>query len=298
MSDARATQLEHLNWTRRRLLGGAVASLGAGLLGACQDAAENTPTPPQPGPSKRASGLDFPGSSAVKATMRFRFRKPLPLYPATYIWRAFPRQQTGYYTAFFWGNDDGKEDLSTFLWANGGRTADAYYGAHPYPDNPPNGRTHSWEISIEQQDFVNGRVVYDRWYTQAFRVWSNVFGQKQNEFYWDLPRMDSSRVVRRASPASWGNRMPPVPTLTWGDAPWNPGKEVWNGVLRGIQIYSKDLSLADLLSEADAPLSTSSGTAAIWYLNSDPTPGDIEDKSGRGNHPDWVGLERPSLWTA
>jgi len=41
-----------------------------------------------------------------------------------------------------------------------------YYGAHPYPDNPPDGNTHQWEISVEQQDFVNGAVVYDRWYTQ------------------------------------------------------------------------------------------------------------------------------------
>ena len=46
-------------------------------------------------------GLDFPGSAAVSSTMRFRFRNPLDIYPATYIWRAYPRRQSGYYTAFF-----------------------------------------------------------------------------------------------------------------------------------------------------------------------------------------------------
>ena len=71
------------------------------------------------------TGLDFPGSSAVSTTMRFKFTNPqdngLPIYGpggngVTYIWRAYPRRQAGYYTAFFWGNDDGKNSLDTFLW--------------------------------------------------------------------------------------------------------------------------------------------------------------------------------------
>lgn len=240
-------------------------------------------------------GLNFPGSSGVANTMRFRFLNPLAIYPATYIWRAYPRRQAGYFTAFFWGNDDGQGTLSTFLWTrNGG--ADSYYGAHPYPNAPPNGTSHSWEISIEQQDFVNGAVVYDRWYTQALRVWSDASG-KHHEFYWDLPNTDASHRVTRTSPTSWGNVNPPVPALTWGDAPWNPGNEVWSGVLRGIQIYSANLSVADILSEASAPLSTTAGAANVWYLNLNPTPTDISDKSGAGHQPAWVGNLRPSLWT-
>ncbi|MDO8704572.1 MAG: hypothetical protein Q7J84_06425, partial [Sulfuricaulis sp.] len=239
-------------------------------------------------------GLDFPGSAGVANTMRFRFLNPLAIYPATYIWRAYPRRQAGYYTAFFWGNDDGQGTLSTFLWtANGG--ADSYYGAHPYPDAPPNGSSHSWEISIEQQDFVNGGVVYDRWYTQALRVWSDATG-KHHEFYWDLPNTDSSHRVTRNASSDWGNANPPVPALTWGDAPWNPGSEVWNGMLRGIQVYSANLSVADILSEVNVPLSTSAGAANVWYLNLNPTPTDIADKSGAGHHPAWVGSERPGLW--
>ena len=53
-------------------------------------------------------------------TMRFKFTNPhltgLPIYGpgnagVTYVWRAYPRRQAGYYTAFFWGNDDGRNDL-------------------------------------------------------------------------------------------------------------------------------------------------------------------------------------------
>jgi len=240
-------------------------------------------------------GLDFPGSKGTVNTMRFKFTNPLPVYPATYIWRAWPRQQNGYYTAFFWGNDDGGGTLSTFLWtSNGG--ADTYYGAHPYPDVPPDGSTHQWEISIEQQDFVNGAVIYNRWYTQALRVWVGSDGRKHHEFYWDLPNTDSNHRVIRISDPGWGNVNPPVPALTWGDAPWNPGKEVWDGILRGIQIYTSSLSLADILSETSTPLSTAAGSASIWYLNLNPTPGDIADRSGKSHDPIWVGSERPALW--
>lgn len=239
-------------------------------------------------------GLDFPGSAAVATTMRFRFLNPLAIYPATYIWRAYPRRQAGYYTAFFWGNDDGQENLNTFLWINGG--ADSYYGAHPYPNPPPNGTEHNWEVSVEQNDYQNGAVVYDRWYTQALRVWSDASG-KHHEFYWDLPNTGAAHRVTRTSPTTWGNVNPPVPTLTWGDAPWAPGNEVWNGILRGIQVYSANLSVAEILSEATSPLSTSAGAGNIWYLNLDPTPSDISDKSGRGHNPAWVGNLRPSLWS-
>ena len=38
------------------------------------------------------------------------------------------------------------------------------------------------------------------------------------------------------------------------------------------------------------------GQASIWYLNVNPTPGDISDESGRGHHPVWMGPLRPALW--
>jgi hypothetical protein len=249
-------------------------------------------------------GLDFPGSSAVKTTIRFKFTNPQPFGKGlTYIWKAYPRAQQdpttgGYYTTFFWGNDDGGGTLDTFLWKNRNTKADSYYGVHPYPRYKYTASSVTdWEISVEQRDYVNGQVEYGRWYKQALVVWSDEFG-KHHKFYWDLPKTDSSHTVSRLSPPDYGNANPPSPALTWGDAPWNPGKEVYCGILRGIQIYSTKLTVADLISESEVPLSTATGVKNIWYLNSNPTPTDISDKSGRDHHPEWVGSERPSLFSS
>lgn len=233
------------------------------------------------------SGLDFPGSAATAGTIRFRFTDPPAIYPATYLWKFKPRQQNGYYTTFFWGND------GPFYW--GPTPPDSYYGAHPYPSPPPDGSAHKWEISVYGDDYLSSELVaYGVWYTQALRVWSDTSG-KHHEFYWDLP--DTSRVIRVDVPSSYGNIAPPTPALTFGDAPWNPSNEVMNGVLRGIQIYSVALSINDILAELAGPRSTADGASHMWYMNLDPTPSDVADKSGAGHHPAWVGPERPQLWS-
>jgi len=242
------------------------------------------------------SGLDFPGNGGVHTTMRFRFYNPLPIYPATYIWRAYPRQQNGYYTTFFWGNDNGCGCISDFTWDNG--QANTFYGTHPYPY--PNTWNHKWEIATDGGlDWLsNEDIVYDRWYTQALVTWADSQGYKHTTFYWDLP--DTTKVLDYSTlygaGPTYGNKYPPYPALNFGDAPWNQGHEVYDGILRGIQIYSARLSLADIQSEANAPLSTAAGASGIWYLNLNPTPADISDKSGTGHNPSWVGSERPALW--
>ncbi len=250
-------------------------------------------------PAQSPRGLDFPGSDATAGTIRFRFRNPLAPYPATYIWRIKPRSQASYYTTFFWGNDDGAENLDTFLWDHG--KSNSYYGAHPYPSPAPNmvppdkvGPRH-WEISVASMDILSDSTVeYDRWHLQALLVWADAKGRKHHEFYWDLP--DTRKVIRHRESADYGATLPPAPALTFGDAPWNPSKEILDGVLRGIQIYSARLTMSDVLAEIDHPLSTAAGAACVWYVNRDPTPDDISDKSGSGNDPEWVGMERPVTW--
>jgi hypothetical protein len=247
------------------------------------------------------SGLDFPGSAAVSTTMRFEFVNPqnagLPIYGpggngVTYIWRAYPRRQAGYYTAFFWGNSDGN-----FFWGSPGQEkSDTYYGAHPYPSPAPNGTNHNWEISVHGEDIVNGAVQYDRWFTQVFQAWSDGSG-KHHVFYWDWPNTDAAHTVRADIVSSYGNTNPPRPALVWGDAPWAPGNEVWNGILRGFQFYNARLSLNDIAQEIASPVS-SAQAGAIWYLNLNPTPSDISDRSGKGHHPVWVGSQRPGLYGA
>lgn len=220
-------------------------------------------------------GLDFPGTAGVHKTMRFEFRSPPAAYPATYIWRAYPRQQQSYYTSFFWGN-------------NGAFHAeDTYYGFHPYPDWNTQ-HQHFWEIATPPGTDVTSasHVVYDRWYIQV-AVCRTERDATIHEFYWDWP--DTTKVLRHT-----GTRVsdPPEPGLVVGDAPWNPGNEVWDGVLRGFQFYDAALTPEEIARELAVPGSV----RAPWYLNLDPIPEDIADKSGNGNDPAWVGGERPSRW--
>ncbi len=247
-------------------------------------------------------GLDFPGVEAAGGTIRFRFANPLKIYPATYIWQVKLRSQPHYYTTFFWGND-GEFQWDTVGYLNWKRpTSNTYYGAHPYPFPSPNyvrkfkGTVgpRFWEIAVDGLDVLSKtEVEYGRWHTQSLRVWADHSG-KHHEFYWDLP--DTTRVIKHTVSSSYGNDYPPNPTLTWGDAPWAPGKEVMHGVIRGIQIYSDSLPIPALLTESSTPLKTPEGRSALWYINLDPTPTDLSDHSSNGKTPEWVGPLRPALW--
>jgi hypothetical protein len=242
--------------------------------------------------SAAITGLNFPSNGDTTKDVRFRFNGAslLAQYPATYIWRVNLRQQSGYYTTFFWGPD-------------GVFSGNNYYGAHPYPDGEPKptSRAHKWELSIGGGDYVddlNGhstQLGYDTWKTQALRVWDNGTN-KINEFYWDLP--DTSKVIRVVLYSNYSSTPISNAALTFGDAPWSLGRERLSGLLRGIQVYSATLSVADIVNEVSAPLSTAAGAANIWYLNINPTPNDISDKSGKGHNPSWVdSSSKASLWT-
>jgi chitodextrinase len=218
---------------------------------------------------------------------------PFPIYDATYIFKVYPQKKTGtynYYTTFFWGNN------GTFIWDNG--NANTYYGAHPYPVPAPTGPG-QWEISVDSRDYVTGTEVgWGRWYTQAFRAWRESPSITHHEFYYDWP--DTSKVISTTiTDSNWASKNPPTPAIVMGQAPnlngasWGgyPGWEEFNGIIRGIQIYSGLLSLADIQSEITAPESTSAGQNLIWYLNTDPRPSDVTDKKNlrTPHNPSWDG---------
>src|SRR6185436_15724296 len=104
---------------------------------------------------------------------------------ATYIWRVYPREQEGYYTAFFHANNS-----SVF------NNQYQYYGFHPYPYPtfpPPPGTTavQEWEISVAGgYDITGSPVVFNRWYQQVAVV-SKIIGAVKDSarytFYWDWP---------------------------------------------------------------------------------------------------------------
>lgn len=263
--------------------------------------------------SGAVTGLNFPsnGDAPSGAFVAFQFLNPqnngLPMWGAgnggvTYIWKIKPRQQPGYYVTFWWSNN------GTFEW-NGGKP-DSYYGAHPYPRGGGTGTTtHDWEIGgmdygadwLTTLSGSNKLVVKDRWYTQALRIVVNADGTRTARFYTDLPSTAPGDVLQVTSPAYFGNTNPPAPALTFGDSPWyaNYQHERLSGVLRGIKIFNKALSEADTLTEASSDtLATGSGLANVWYMNINPTPSDIGDKSGAGHHPVWADpANKATLWT-
>jgi len=259
------------------------------------------------------TGLSFPsnGDSPGSAFVAFQFLNPhlngLPMWGAnnggvTYIWKYKPRQQAGYYVTLWWSNN------GVFTW-NGGKS-DSYYGAHPYPRGGGTSTTsHDWEIGGMDygSDFTNTLagapkpVVKDRWYTQALRITVNGDGTRTARFYTDLPSTAPADVIQAVAPSYFGNSIPPQPALTFGDSPWYADyqHERLSGVLRGIKIFNKVLSEADTLAEAGSDaLVTSAGLTNVWYMNINPTPDDISDKSGKGHNPAWAQpANKATLWT-
>ena len=144
-------------------------------------------------------------------------------------------------------------------------------------------------------------MVKDQWYSQALRVTPNGDGTKTLTFYTALPSTAAGDVIEWTVGSGYGNTNPPAPALTFGDSPWYADyqHERLSGVLRGIKIFNRSLSESDTLAEAASDaLATSQGTANIWYMNINPTPSDISDKSGKGHHPTWADPNnKATLWT-
>jgi hypothetical protein len=207
----------------------------------------------------------------------------------------YPVQQAGYYTTFFHGPD------ATFT---GGLN---YFGCHPWPPGGSSGTTHNWEVSIEGDDRTtdaNGNsttVTKDAWYSQAASSRHPDASHSTIDFYWNLA-VDSDR---RISWTTVNGRLQNAasPALTFGDAPWSPGNECLSGRLRGLQIYNSQLSEADIealhVCDTNAEVlavCASRSITSLWYLNMNPTPDDITDKSGEGHNPAWLNANRPTLW--
>jgi hypothetical protein len=130
----------------------------------------------------------------------------------------------------------------------------------------------------------SGAVVRDQWYTQ---VVTTTGGFKQT-FYWNWPNKTTDVLSAQDN----AKTLAPNPAIIIGDAPWNAGFENYSGVLRGFQFYDVVLTEAEIQQEIASPGSV----RKPWYLNLNPTPTDISDKSGNNHNPAWVGPNRPKLW--
>ena len=241
-------------------------------------------------------GLIFPSNGGGDVRFALDGANLPDITPLTLLWKIKPVQQTGFYTTFFHARNDG-----TFI-------GDLrYWGCHPYPQGGASGTTHNWEISIDGTDDIvdeNGNstvVTKDAWYSQAAQAYPSSSVSKV-EFYWDLATA-STRLISYTTGSALANASA-SPALTFGGAPWNPNAECLSGTLRGIQIYNAKLSLADIealhVCETDAQVlavCSSRSITSLWYLNMNPTPDDITDKSGNGRNPSWQTAGRPTQYT-
>lgn len=253
------------------------------------------------------SGLEWSGNESTNYRRMLYWANPFAMYPATYVFKVLPKgpkkgPNATYWTTFFWGNN------GNFAWDN--YSGNSYYGAHPYPTSPPAGANQAWEIAVYGNDYLGSVPQWNRWHTQVFRAWRESASVTQHEFIYDydswLASGGAQGVIRRTiNDPGWAKTAPPKPAIVVGQAPalepgWQQqswggftGYEEFKGVIRGLQFYDARLTDAQLAAELASPGSARSP----WYLNVNPTPADVKDRSGNGHDPAWQGSSRPSLWT-
>ena len=272
----------------------------------------STTTAPETG-----TGLDFPPNFADGSDARLVWSGAdmLDRTSHTAIWQARYVQQNGYYAVAWHTSNDGTWHASLFE-----------YGTHPYPTTGTvdatgqstggtggEGAVHYYEIAgLGASDFIASPgpgptyvLTTDVWVTQARTA--EIVGDQVRHRYWpDLADPDafieqsvSADGVDQASAAAVS------PAFTIGGSPWtgdgNGNGESPASVLRGFAFFAAPLVVDDIVAEAgsesDAPV-TAAGAASVWYINRNPTPDDVADRSGAGHSPVWANDARPGLWTA
>lgn len=272
------------------------------------------------------TGLLFPANTLAGSDIRIVWSGANLLSRTlhTAIWRANYFQQTGYY-AVAWHSPN------TGSWDSG----DYSYGTHPYPaaDGTVNangdaltgsgssGTVHFWEIAglrdnTTAHDFLcspggaggtNISSVLGTEIVQA-RTCEVVSGTTlRHKFYPDVLNSPSLVIQQDIALSSIGS--PSAPAFYFGASDWRDGQggggagtndETPGCTLRGLQLFSDALGISDITSEATSGANTpvtAAGLASVHYMNQNPTPTDISDKSGAGHNPTWPNANRPSLWT-
>lgn len=232
------------------------------------------------------------------------------------------RQQTGFY-AEWWR-------MPNISATYGDIVGDTYAGFHPYPcdgtvdtDGTPLGTTgvgvstHYAEVaglpnrdiigdaSLESHASVKGEWVADANYTEVNG--SNIRHRYYPDLFGDPTFFITVDIAESAYDAETVNT---DPHLMFGAPTWtvsgSTNDETPAGEHRGIRIFdtsaSGTFSLTEMQDEATAAWestnapATAKGITGVWYINDDPTPSDITDKSGEGHDPDWGNARRPDAY--
>lgn len=260
------------------------------------------------------TGLLFPsnvsGSDTSAPYVALVFENPqndgLPIFPAngwTYIREYTPIQQTGYYAAFWYSQNDGQFTPFTDDYP--------YVGLHPYPQSGNNsGTTHDWEIAgmepgADIRTTLAGstlEVVKGVEYVQALRITRNADGTKTARAYLDLPSTADSNIIEHTSTASYGESLATDMAIVIGDSPWFASyqHERLSGILRRQKLIAKALTEADILSEAAdmSRLVTADAQNFIWWGKSHyASVDDLTCDYGTGRAPSWASATKATLWT-
>jgi len=273
------------------------------------------------------SGLNFLANGAAGSDIRLAWSGAnlLSRTAQTVIWKAFYAQQSGYYADVWDAENDGSFHFSKYE-----------HGTHPYPcDGAFNGTgqatggtgesgdIHYFEIAglgdgpevLFGHDFIASPggtaklVVNGIWYTHA-RTVEVVSGTILRHTFWPDVVNDPSYVIQQDLTLADLN-VPTSPAFIVGCSPWTSSNFAGTGsgytntetpgnITRGIKLFNAPLTISDIASEAasatNSPV-TAAGIASVWYMNENPTPTDITDKSGAGHTPTWANANRPTLWT-
>ena len=270
------------------------------------------------------TALNFPANNAAGSDIRFLFSGAnLPARKAsTILWASCSNSSiTGYVTHCFFSHNVGAFQADNYE-----------LGGHPYPANSASvdgtgqstdpsggsGTTHYMEMAglvARDQIAVPGSAVLATkdgvtWKRHAMqttlinsdtqvrhRYWPDVLGDSANYF---------ERIVNVGDIPT-----PGAPAFYWGTSDWRSGSggantndETPNGKLRAFCIVDSgaltnaQIAAISALNSDSAVVSYLSGQGlSPWYVNMNPTPTDVTDKSGNGRDPSWANALRPTLYT-
>lgn len=258
----------------------------------------------------------FPSNGAAGGDIRLVWAGAnlLPRQNHTAIWKARYRKQNGYYAVTWHSHNDARWHADTFE-----------FGAHPYPCTGQvessgqaavmlgsTGTTQFFEIAGVPggHDWIASPgpgstfpLVVDQWLTQA-RTSEVINGTTLRHTFWpDISK--PNQFIRQETPLSGLVAGGANAAFYFGASDWTASGTANNETpccsLRGLALFSSALSITDIAAEAATDSNaaqTAAGRASVWYINKNPTPTDVADKSGTGRSPVWANGNRPTLYTA
>ena len=273
-----------------------------------------------PGPTY---GITFIGNNISGSSIRLVWdgANLLSRTTQTVIWKARYFQMTGYY-AVIWNSS-----------ANGTFYGDTYeFGTHPFPcdgtfnsgtgqmlvPTAGSGTVHYEEIAgLGSKDYIaspggtNIPKVVDVWRTSARTVKlitvSTTDDTVEHIYYPDISQ-PTVYIRQLLAVASLDNPTGGAGMFSIGSSPWRDNSGGGDGItdespgcsMRGIKLFNAGMTIGDIALEDASGLNTAvtaAGIASTWYMNMNPTPSDVSDKSGAGHSPSWANANRPTLYT-